>query len=546
VKLAQFGHIILKGTITMDANSISGSQMITIREALGSLIDNGDLTLVYRNIISITATPSAFTGSLQTSQLEIVSLTSNPITILFDGESTSEIVSLTNRVNTIVNGQMVVRGTLVGVEVEAVETINITATDGEVTSDAYPIYVRPVVHITGVSLSGGNQYVTEIGTRTISASFLPNGYSDTPNCAWSIPANSLRDTTNYYVEYDATYYYVKAYSDNRIVVRVNRSSTTGTHSTVVLFNELISSHLNVEDFKVRCDVYDGQELRATAMFGYIGHAYFTPYACQTYDKNEPNYNPWWMLFLSQLTQNGTCVLYQISADFFTDHKIVNEDGSIGYYITQAEASLIITTDQNSLGQGRAESSYADSDGMVCESYSNGILNPRSYYSQSLYCLQYFTNMIFNQNANIQPNSASRLSYIAGIASHAAQMAYGESSVYARFKNVSSAIYIANKSFSARDCIIDYSSGINVSNASTTKFEVTNLYILNTHPVFDIPSSIASKPKVTISIDHIYVPTSAVDAYKESTLFAAYFSIIEGYDFDSDPDGIIADRYDQYV
>lgn len=546
VKLAQFGHIILKGTISMDANSISGSQMITIREALGSLIDNGDLTLVYRNIISITATPSAFTGSLQTSQLEIVSLTSNPITILFDGESTSEIVSLTNRVNTIVNGQMVVSGTLVGVEVEAVETINITATDGEVTSDAYPIYVRPVVHITGVSLSGGNQYVTEIGTRTISASFLPNGYSDTPNCAWSIPANSLRDTTNYYVEYDATYYYVKAYSDNRIVVRVNRSSTTGTHSTVVLFNELISSHLNVEDFKVQCDVYDGQELRATAMFGYIGHAYFTPYACQTYDKNEPNYNPWWMLFLSQLTQDGTGVLYQISADFFTDHKIVNEDGSVGYYITQAEASLITTTNTNSLGNGRAESSYTDSDGMVCESYSNGILNPRSYYSQSLYCLQYFTNMIFDQNSNLQPSSVSRLSYIAGIASHAAQMAYGESSVYARFKNVSSAIYIANKPFSARDCIIDYSSGIFVLNASSVKFEVTNLYILNTYPVFDIPSSIASKPKVTISIDHIYVPTSAVDAYKESTLFADYVSIIEGYDFDSDPDGIIADRYDQYV
>ena len=561
IKLSKLGSVIVKGTITMDANSISGSQMISVRSTLGPLIDSGELVLNYTNVISIELGANNFVGSLQSVSFRAISLNEDALTILFkdpdDTEygSESEYITLNVTSNSVVSGQRIIEGTISGIEVESVATVSIKVTDGEVSSTK-DLIVRSVRHITGVTISGGNQYLSAsevsdidcvgVVRRTITAVCTPAGFSDTPIIKWSF--DSLRDSTAYYIDNgndDDTYAVVRAFAGNALIAKLKKQSDANTFTTTLEIIQTITSTSNDADFSVVCEVYNGLSnvpvATDDAQFT-LREYYFNPYAVQTYDKNEPNYNPWFMLMLHDFG-----FLSSISQSFLTDHQIINGDGSIGYYVTMAEAnslnvSSVISTNNNA---PNSNGKITDTDGLVYESYIDGVLDNTTEYSlKNMYCLRHFTNIVFNRNTT-NPSDSKFLpwrnvvafSFCANVNSIRTKMSGSSTSgVYIRFLGSGRIYTTPEESLYANILVIDANVvGIELSGTAydRTRWTINKVYFLSTIPKFN-----ALNDTQFIIYDKIYVPEDAVEDYKASTLFASHVNQIVGYDFDADPDGVL--------
>ena len=554
VKLSKFGTIILKGTITMDANSISGSQMLEIRQTLGPLIDNGELILNYTNKISVIIDPVRFVGSIDTASFKAISLFEGELNVKYQDpdsttfENTSAFVSLTNITSSVTNHQRIITGTLVGEEVSTAKIIKIRVSDGSAYTDA-EIIVRAVSHISSVNVNAGNQYLSsdEMNTlenvgvvrRTITAQCLPNGFSDIPIIKWSF--TNLRDIDAYYIDNGSEsdpYTYIRANAGNTMVAKLKKQSATNNYTTVLEIVQSIESILNVADFNIHCEVYNGVSALPIENEAPITlrEYYFNPYAVQTYDKNEPNYNPWFMLLLENIG-----ALTAISSNFYNNHKIINGDNSIGYYVTIAEAASV-----NVSTTPRLSNNATDTKGIVYESYLEGVLdNTKKYSLTNMYCFRHFPNIILNRdptNADISKfvpwRNTVAFNFCINISAMTMSL-YGGNSIYCRFYG-SGNIFINytnnhNFSFTSKILIIDsYVTGFNKTPASgVPQIITTKLYLLSDTPRFQLKGDTPS-----VIYDKIYVPTSAVEDYKASTLFANYVNQIEGYDFDTDPDGVI--------
>lgn len=520
VKLCSFNTLILKGTIRIDSNSITSQQYNAIYEKIGALIESGELNLIYSNKITISVSQSAFVGGSDEPTITINSLNANPLTIYFNGSTTSEIIEIQDKVETIVNNQRIITGKLVAQEVEYIETIEITVSDGEVTSDMYNVYIRPNVHINSVNLYAASIYMSEIGSKQITATLGPIGYSDTPTLSWFI--SGVKDTSLLYIDYDNTKYYVKKYSDNSVVAYINIQGTG--FNNYITFNELIPSFVNDADIIVGCRVYDGQTLRATGTIGIVAHSYYQPYACQTFDDTQPNYNPWLMVSLYSIG-----ALTDISEDFLTDsHKHENADGSIGYHITISEASAL------SGKKILISNTVTDSIGLCYKSYTAGIFSATTYQCISLYGLKYFNGLQYgsSQNGSSVPNVPTYLN----------NTIIGANAVgIIRFNLQYNYIHI----------------GVNTVISGTIEPTGSGIFIFDAEPFYrNVNQKLAvslliftmSTPPIQIynidltNVERILVPTGSKNNYILSEIFSGYEDLVFEYNFDTDPLSIV-NRYD---
>ena len=534
VKLSHFGTIILRGTISLDASSITPAQLEEICQSLGVLLDTGELVLHYRNIITVTITPTYFTATLSTSTITVQALNDNPLYIKFNGEDESDLVEIVNKIDTVTNGRRTITGTIQAKhEISVSESIIVTATDNEITSNNFNLVVRPIIHITGVSLSVTSKYFSDLTPKVISAELSPSGYSDIPSLTWEI--SYLRDTTNYYIDQDEFFYYIKKFSNNDIVVRVPvNGGGNYENQCVVQINELVNEHFNDDDIKVRCNVYVNNVLVTYSETALVLHAYYQPYALQTFDENELNYNPAVMIAL-----RNAGVLTNINPNFFTENKIVNADGSFGYAITIAEATLTGTSVINIGGTGGIHSDDNAEQPICYKSFRAGIFTPTDYMFDSGYCLKHFN---YNWTYGSVANNGNTMGYPKP--SSAKRFACSSLTHYPTFGGDASPRYL-NIKYLVTGCVSLYTT---ISN---------DVIILGTVAQFPggrpiIPKIIIFTTKNPITLDNvsfenitrILVPTGAKQNY--TTVYPDLDeSMIFEYDTENDPEHFI-DRYDGQI
>lgn len=422
LKLVAFGTLVLKGRIVMDGNSLTAQQLATVYGKLGSLIDSGELELVYTNVINLSLSKTSITGDDESSvcNFTISSLNANVLSLEYstDGEtwvpmSQNPRLTMTSRTE-VVSGCRYVYGTLMaGDEVESTVHYRVRATDGQQHSLSLYLSIIAKMRITGVSLNGTRYLTEENHSYAFSAALTPNNASEVPTYNWVI--ESVTDATRYEVQTTQGYSRVVRLSDGEIMVELPNVNSNSVPLTTG--NYLMAAKNNDTSFVVGCTVRGtyGSEVHAT--YEVIGHAQFTPRAVQSYDPNEENYNPALVIYLKN---NESTTGVTLNEETF-------QDGSRGFYMTQQEAASV-----TNLGSINGLTQVQDSNGYVVESYEDGVLNPNSYYRfEDFDQFKYFTTIsvihvgscgylkyiTYNANQNPQsdgiPSSIRRIKFLEG-------------------------------------------------------------------------------------------------------------------------------------
>lgn len=383
VKLVGFGHLVLKGKITMDSNSISAEQLVTVYNKLGALIDNGDLELVYTNVISLLMSKTSVTGGDEASisNFTVSALNANSLSLQYseDGEtwlpmSENPRLTMTSRTE-VVNGCRYVYGTLMADdEVTAAVQYRVRATDGEQTSLTMYFSIITKNRIQAVTVNG-MKYLTETNHNyPFSASLTPSNASEVPTYNWII--ESVGDSDTYEVEVTQLYSRVVRRSDSAVMVELPNVNAASVN--LATGNELMAAKNNNTSFTVRCTVRGTYGTEVSAAYEVIGHAQFVPRAVQSYDSEEENYNPALIIYLK--TNESTLGI--------SDKIEAAPDSGKGYYISQTNAALI-----TSFGTINGLTQVQDSNGYCVESWEDGVLNPNSYYRfEDFDQFKYFTSI----------------------------------------------------------------------------------------------------------------------------------------------------------
>lgn len=366
MKLIGFGHLILKGRITLDSNSISAEQLAAVYAKLGSLIDRGDLELVYTNVTNLTMTKTSITGGDEASFSDFTAsaLNANPLSLLYSEDGTTwrpisenPRLTLTNSRTEVINGCRYLYGRLsADTEVESAVQYRLKVTDGTQNSLSIFFSITARNRITAVSVSG-TKYLTETNHGyPFTAALTPNNASEVPTYNWII--ESVGDSDTYEVEVGETYSRVIRRVDGIVMVELPNTNTANV--TLITGGELMVAKNNNTSFTVRCTVRGTYGSEVSSTYEVIGHALFTPKAVQSYDPAEENYNPALIIYLknNESTTGATLHAY--------------ESGK-GYYMTQQEAAAVTT-----LGTINGLTQIQDVDGVVVESW-DGDVNTQPYY-----------------------------------------------------------------------------------------------------------------------------------------------------------------------
>lgn len=402
MKLIGFGHLILKGRITLDSNSISAEQLAAVYAKLGSLIDRGDLELVYTNVINLAMTKTAITGGDEASFSDFTAsaLNANPLSVLYSEDGTTwhpisenPRLTLTNSRTEVINGCRYLYGRLsADMEVESAVQYRIKVTDGTQSSLSIFFSITARNRITAVSVSG-TKYLTETNHGyPFTAVLTPNNASEVPTYNWII--ESVGDSDTYEVQVAETYSRVVRRVDGIVMVELPNTNTANV--TLMTGSELMAAKNNNTSFTVRCTVRGTYGSEVSNTYEVIGHALFTPKAVQSYDPTEENYNPALIIYLKNNEATTGVTL----------HEQTFQDGSRGFYMTQEEAATV-----PSLAGINGLTQVQDVNGYVVESYEDGVLNPNSYYTfDDFDQFRYFTGIIQCSNYNCFEN-CTNLKYI---------------------------------------------------------------------------------------------------------------------------------------
>lgn len=398
VDLMIIPNIVLKGTITFDANSVTVEQFAVINSKLGTLISTGDLVLNYTNVLSLNLSKSSIVGDDESSsaifsisslddtkQLSLEISTDGETWNVFDETHPAEYLTVTNIHDESGAVGKTIKGTLIApIEVESNLQYRLRATDGTKYSMVNFINVSRKNRFTGVTISG-TKYLTETNHEyTFGAQLVPSSASEVPTYNWSI--RSVVDTDKYTIENTDDYSRIIRISDSTTMItlyKANRNSVS-----VITSEELMAAKNNNTSFVVACVVTGSYGSQTESTYEVIGHAQCTPKAVQSYDPEEENYNPALIIYLknNESTTGATLHAY--------------ESGK-GYYMTQQEAAAV-----TNLGTINGLTQIQDVDGVVVESW-DGDINTQAYYRfEDFDQFKYFLGI-----TNIQIERCEYLKYI---------------------------------------------------------------------------------------------------------------------------------------
>ena len=374
VDLMIIPNIVLKGTVTFDSNSITVEQLAVVNAKLGTLIETGDLVLNYTNILSLNLSKSTIVGDDETSfstfsissldetkQLTLQISTDGETWNVLDETHPAEYVQASNIHDESGSVGKTIKGTLIApIEVENNIQYRLRATDGTKYSTVSFLNVSKKNRFTNITLSG-TKYLTQVNHEyPFTAQLLPNSASEVPTYNWSI--RSVGDMDRYDIENTDSYSRVVRRSDSAIMITLIKSNTSSIN--IATGAELMSAKNNNTSFTIACNVFGSYGSEVEGTYEVIGHALFTPKAVQSYDPEEENYNPALTIYLKNNEATTGVTL----------HEQTFQDGSRGFYLTQAEAATV-----TNLGTINGLTQAQDANGYVVESYEDGVLNPNSYY-----------------------------------------------------------------------------------------------------------------------------------------------------------------------
>jgi hypothetical protein len=370
VNLMIIPNIVLKGTITFNANSVTVEQLAVINSKLGTLISTGELVLNYTNVLSLNLSKSSIVGDDESSsstfsisslddtkQLSLEISTDGETWSVFDETHPAEYLTVTNIHDESGAVGKTIKGTLTApIEVDNNIQYRLRATDGTKYSIVNFINVSRKNRFTGVTISG-TKYLTETNHEyTFGAQLVPTSASEVPTYNWSI--RSVVDVDKYSIENTDGYSRIIRISDSTTMVtlyKANRNSVS-----VITSEELMAAKNNNTSFVVACVVTGSYGSQTESTYEVIGHPQFTPKAVQSYDPEEENYNPALIIYLKNNESTTGATLYAY------------ESGK-GYYITQQEAAAV-----TNLGTINGLTQIQDVDGVVVESW-DGDVNTQPYY-----------------------------------------------------------------------------------------------------------------------------------------------------------------------
>ena len=373
-KIVAMGDANLKGSITMDGNSLTVAQLNSFREKFASQIAAGTLVLHYTNILTFSVTPSYFIGGVGVSHFTASLMSDGALSLVYD----NALLLVKNRVDKLVNGCMTVEGDFYTTgTVDEPVVVPVHVTDGTISSDVVGVTIRIPKPIVSVSVSG-DKYITELGGHTYSATTSPvaGETSDVPTYSWSIA--SVGDINTYSVSSDDTYYYIKNNGGTTFVTLLKAGKSTDASKTNVVFNDFLAAKNNDVSLTIQCNVIVGGTVRTSATWDVIAHAKFVPNAVQAYDSTEQNYNP---AVMCVLVANATSFGITIGTKTF-------DDGSKGCYVTQDEIKKLTTI----TGEFNI-TTIIDTAGCCVESYEAGeLIANKSYRFTEFNEFYYFSGL----------------------------------------------------------------------------------------------------------------------------------------------------------
>lgn len=382
VQMCEMGRLVLKGRIALDSNSISAEQLATVHNKLGSLMDSHELELEYTNVINIQMTKTAVTGGDEGSvaNFTLSALNDNALTLVYSTDGVTWLpmsenprLTMTSRTE-VVNGCRYVYGTLTAEEeVTGAVQYRVRATDGVQNSVTLFFGIVTKNRIQSVAVSG-TKYLTQANANyTFSAALTPANSSEVPTYSWLI--ESVGDVDTYEVEVTQLYSRVVRRSDNAVMIELPNANAASVH--LATGNEMMAAKNNDTSFTVQCTVRGMYGSEVSAVYEVVGHAQFTPKAVQSYDPEEENYNPALVIYLKNNEATTGVTL----------HEETFQDGSRGFYMTQAEAATV-----TNLGTINGLTEIQDSNGYVVESHEDGVLNPAYYRFEDFDQFKYFVSI----------------------------------------------------------------------------------------------------------------------------------------------------------
>lgn len=384
MKLINFGKLVLKGRIVLDGNSISSENWARVYAKLGSLIDSGELVIVYTNILTLSLSRTSIIGGEVTSicQFTLSSLEDEVLSLEYSTDGTTWIpMSQHPRITMTITTQRggYLQGTLTAAEeVAAASSYRIRGTNGTLHSNSYYFSIIPKNRFTAVNVNG-SKYLSQPNTSyQFTATLSPAGASEIPTYNWSIEGI---DTSKYEIVIEEQEGIIinsriLRLSDSAVMIDLPNSNSAMVELSTG--NQLMSEKNNNTSFIIRCTVRGTYGSEVTNTYSVVGHEQYVPRAVQSYDPEGMNYNPALITYLKNNEATTGAIL----------HEELFEDGSRGFYLTITEAAEI-----SDLGNMAGLTQIHDSIGCCVESYVDGVLNPNKYYLfKSFDEFQYFTNI----------------------------------------------------------------------------------------------------------------------------------------------------------
>lgn len=312
MKLVGMGICKITGRIEFNEASVTAEQLGIIRSKLSTLIDSGNLNLVYTNTISLELDNPSFVAGYGSVHCKAEGLSNNDLWLDFD--TLDGLLYVDNEISTTVNGCRIYECAIKAhTIVDNSRTIEVRATDGVTISPMARLTVQKVSKATSVTIKTGAEYLDEAYVGKMyeyGAEILPNGYSkDLVAIEWHIcevkaPGYTLVDQNG------VSYIYDDNDADKTPIIKLING---GKSTQKIEVTQLIPAKNNNTSFVIECivtnNVPGSNVLRAT--FNVIAHAWYEEFAAQCFSEEDANYNPALMIILnSHIGENGL----QLTAD----------------------------------------------------------------------------------------------------------------------------------------------------------------------------------------------------------------------------------------
>ena len=299
MKLVGMGICKITGRIEFNKASVTTEQLNVIMDKVGREVEDGSLTLVYGNVITLSLNKSAFVGGNDTAEFKCSSLNDKPLSLVYDNMEGVLKIRVTR--DEVVKGFRYYEGEFY-CEDELTVTSHtlIHATDGVENSGEVYLTVRNVIKPTGVVVNG-DRFIEETGEVIYNADVTPDSYNEGVDIIWRIV--KVGDPTKYAVGVNGMNSWVKDRTGN-VLVSINNK---GKESQAVVVNELMTAKNNDVSFTIQCRLMGkgSSTTDVAGTFDVVAHPEFTIYAAQCFADDEPNYNPALMIILnSHIGENG--------------------------------------------------------------------------------------------------------------------------------------------------------------------------------------------------------------------------------------------------